>query len=188
VRCDAGKKPSVLVESLMHAADDLPFAMLGIDTDNDSAFMNQTVFDHCRDKRLEQTRSRAYKKNDPAWVEQKNSSIVRRIVGYARLSGLAATHVLARLHASSRLFINFFISACVPLKHFFLNEAFLVMRAPSTISPSGNQHAIHRHPRFHGQSWSARCSPGPGHGLRCFRSSAQSRAALARGLLPCTDH
>ena len=29
------------------------------------------------------TRSRAYKKNDQAWVEQKNGSIVRRLVGYS---------------------------------------------------------------------------------------------------------
>jgi len=70
--------------------------------------MNQTVFDYCRDKGLEQTRSRPYKKNDQAWVEQKNGSIVRRLVGYGRLSGLAATHALAELYASSRLYINFF--------------------------------------------------------------------------------
>ena len=69
----------------------LPFGMLGVDTDNDSAFMNQTVFDYCRAYGLEQTRSRAYRKNDQAWVEQKNCSVVRHLVGYARLSGLPAT-------------------------------------------------------------------------------------------------
>jgi hypothetical protein len=99
---------SLVVEALTVADDDLPFAMLGIDTDNDSAFMNQTVFDYCKDKGLEQTRSRAYKKNDQAWVEQKNGAIVRRLVGYGRLSGLAATQALAKLYASSRLYINFF--------------------------------------------------------------------------------
>ena len=55
-----------------------------------------------------QTRSRAYKKNDQAWVEQKNGAIVRRLVGYGRLSGAAATEALAQLYASSRLYINFF--------------------------------------------------------------------------------
>ncbi|MEB0057743.1 hypothetical protein [Variovorax sp. LG9.2] len=69
----------------------LPFGMLGVDTDNDSAFMNQTVFDYCRAHGLQQTRSRAYRKNDQAWVEQKNCSVVRRLVGYARVSGLPAT-------------------------------------------------------------------------------------------------
>jgi hypothetical protein len=50
----------------------------------------------------------AYKKNDQAWVEQKNGSIVRRLVGYGRLSGLDARNALAQLYASSRLYINFF--------------------------------------------------------------------------------
>jgi len=79
-----------------------------VDSDNDSAFMNQNVFDYCRAKGLEQTRSRAYKKNDQAWVEQKNGAIVRRLVGYGRLSGPVATQTLAQLYASSRLYINFF--------------------------------------------------------------------------------
>jgi hypothetical protein len=58
--------------------------------------------------KLEQTRSRAYKKNDQAWVEQKNGAIVRRLVGYGRLSGLAATQTLAKLYTASRLYINYF--------------------------------------------------------------------------------
>jgi hypothetical protein len=102
------RNQSLVVEALIVAEDDLPFAMLGIDTDNDSAFMNLTVFDHCRAKGLEQTRSRAYRKNDQAWVEQKNGAIVRRLVGYGRFSGLAATHALAELYAASRLYVNFF--------------------------------------------------------------------------------
>ena len=98
----------LVIEALDKAADDLPFAMLGVDSDNDGAFMNQAVFDYCKGLGLEQTRSRAYKKNDQAWVEQKNGAIVRRLVGYGRLSGNEATKVLARLYASARLYINFF--------------------------------------------------------------------------------
>jgi len=41
-------------------------------------------------------------------VEQKNGAIVRRLVGYGRLSGMAATGALARLYAVSRLYINYF--------------------------------------------------------------------------------
>jgi hypothetical protein len=102
------RNQSLVVEAMAIAATDLPFAMLGVDTDNDSAFMNQTVFDYCRDNGLEQTRSRAYKKNDQAWVEQKNGAIVRRLVGYGRLSGIAATQALAQLYGASRLYVNFF--------------------------------------------------------------------------------
>jgi hypothetical protein len=102
------RNQSLVVEALAMAAAQLPFAMLGVDTDNDSAFMNQTVFDYCQEQGLEQTRSRAYKKNDQAWVEQKNGAIVRRLVGYGRLSGLAATQALAQLYSASRLYINYF--------------------------------------------------------------------------------
>jgi hypothetical protein len=98
----------LVIEGLDKAAADLPFAMLGVDSDNDSAFMNQSVFDYCKGRGLVQTRSRAYKKNDQAWVEQKNGSIVRRLVGYGRLSGIDARNALAQLYASSRLYINFF--------------------------------------------------------------------------------
>ena len=52
--------------------------------------------------------SRAYKKNDQAWVEQKNGAIIRRLVGYGRLSGLAATQALAQLYGAARLYVNFF--------------------------------------------------------------------------------
>lgn len=70
--------------------------------------MNQTVFDYCKGLGLEQTRSRAYKKNDQAWVEQKKGAIMRRLVGYGRLSEVEAMTALAKLYASSRLYINFF--------------------------------------------------------------------------------
>jgi len=70
--------------------------------------MNQSVFDYCKGHGLEHTRSRAYKKNDQAWVEQKNGAVVRRLVGYGRLSGTNAKNALAQLYASSRQYINFF--------------------------------------------------------------------------------
>src|SRR5690606_2953585 len=98
----------LIVQAMDRVAADLPFAMLGVDTDNDSAFMNDTVFDYCKALGLEQTRSRAYKKNDQAWVEQKNGAIVRRLVGYGRLSGNNEPKALASLYAVSRLYINFF--------------------------------------------------------------------------------
>ena len=54
------------------------------------------------------TRCRPYHKNDQAFVEQKNGAVVRRIVGYRRLEGVAAAAALARLYATVRLFVNFF--------------------------------------------------------------------------------
>jgi hypothetical protein len=92
--------------SLMRAA--LPFPVRGFNSDNDSAFINPTVVDYCRAHDLHFTRSRAYRKNDQAWVEQKNGSVVRRLVGYGRLQGVAATQALAGLYSVARLYVNFF--------------------------------------------------------------------------------
>ena len=54
------------------------------------------------------TRSRAYKKNDQAFVEQKNGAVVRRLVGYGRFDGVETARIMARLYAAARLYVNFF--------------------------------------------------------------------------------
>ena len=71
-------------------------------------FMNETVQDYCQAAGVAFTRCRPYRKNDQAWVEQKNGAVVRRIVGYRRFEGLEAAAALARLYAAVRLFVNFF--------------------------------------------------------------------------------
>src|SRR3954470_4869862 len=70
--------------------------------------MNEDVVGWCRGNGIEVTPSRAYRKNDQAWVEQNNGAVLRRLVGHDRLEGLAATGELGRLYASARLFVNFF--------------------------------------------------------------------------------
>jgi hypothetical protein len=86
----------------------LPFDLLGFDTDNDSVFLDETVRDYCQEAGIAFTRCRPYRKNDQAFVEQKNGAVVRRIVGYRRLEGLEAAAALAQLYATVRLFVNFF--------------------------------------------------------------------------------
>jgi hypothetical protein len=54
------------------------------------------------------TRSRAYKKNDQAFVEQKNGAVVRRLMGYGRFDGVETARVMGRLYAAARLYVNFF--------------------------------------------------------------------------------
>jgi hypothetical protein len=102
------RNQSLIAEGFDAAASQIPFMMLGIDTDNDSAFINQTIVDYCKDHGLTQTRSRPYRKNDQAWVEQKNGAVVRKLAGYDRFAGLSATRALARLYASARLYVNYF--------------------------------------------------------------------------------
>lgn len=99
---------ALIVEALEQIRKALPFPLRGFDTDNDGVFINQTVLDYCRRTGLEFTRSRAYRKNDQAWVEQKNGAIVRKLIGYDRLSGIADAEKLARLYEFSRFYVNCF--------------------------------------------------------------------------------
>src|SRR5260370_1900488 len=63
---------------------------------------------YCQDEQLTFTRSRPYKKNDQASVEQKNWSIVRQLVGYKRYESASAYQALQALYEVIRLYINFF--------------------------------------------------------------------------------
>lgn len=94
------REQSLLTSVLEELRRHLPMTMLGFDTDNDSVFMNETVRDWCVAAEITFTRCRPYRKKDQAWVEQKNGAIVRRMVGYHRYEGLAATTALAGLYAA----------------------------------------------------------------------------------------
>jgi len=98
----------LITDALTRLRKTLPFPLRGFDTDNGSEFLNETVIAYCSANAIELTRARPYRKNDQAWVEQKNGSVVRRMVGYRRLEGLAAVGVLSRIYAAARLFVNFF--------------------------------------------------------------------------------
>lgn len=102
------REQSLITETVEGIRVKLPFPMLGLDVDNDSAFINETVVNYCKDQKIELTRSRAYKKNDQAWIEQKNGAVVRRLVGYGRLEGVRATASLGKLHEVARLYVNYF--------------------------------------------------------------------------------
>ena len=86
----------------------LPFPLLGLDSDNGSEFINQHLYSYCQREHITFTRSRSYKKNDSCHVEQKNWSVVRRLVGYDRYNSHAALGCLDRIYYLLRLYVNFF--------------------------------------------------------------------------------
>ena len=86
----------------------LPFPLPGLDSDNGGEFINQHLYGYCGKEGITFTRSRAYKKNDSCHVEQKNWSVVRRLVGYDRYSSHAALECLERFYHVLRLYVNFF--------------------------------------------------------------------------------
>jgi len=97
------------VQKALHAVRKcLPFPLLGLDSDNDAAFINATLARYCAQEHITFTRSRPYKKNDQAYVEQKNWTAVRQIVGYDRYEGRRAVQCLQALYQVLRLYMNFF--------------------------------------------------------------------------------
>lgn len=86
----------------------LPFPLLGLDTDNGGEFINYGLVEWCSNNNITFTRSREYKKNDQAHVEEKNGSIVRKLIGYDRYEGIESWQRLSQLYGIARLYINFF--------------------------------------------------------------------------------
>ena len=86
----------------------LPFQMKGLDSDNGSELKNTQLLGWCQENHVEFTRSRPYRKNDNCYVEQKNDSVVRRIVGYYRFEGEEARAVMAELYETYNLLVNYF--------------------------------------------------------------------------------
>lgn len=86
----------------------LPFPLLGLDSDNGAEFINDLLYHYCDYQKITFTRSRPYHKNDQAHVEQKNWSVVRRLVGYDRLETPEQAALLQNLYQDLRLYINFF--------------------------------------------------------------------------------
>ena len=102
------REQSLVVEGLDAIFQQIPFPVLGIDSDNDSAFINDTLLAFCQKHNIEFTRSRAYHKNDQAWIEQKNGGVIRRMVGHERFSGIVVGQALAHLYQAARLYVNYF--------------------------------------------------------------------------------
>lgn len=102
------KNKENVIDGLEVAGSTLLFKILGIDTDNGSEFINYALLEYCSSNNITFTRARKYKKNDQAHVEEKNGSIVRKLVGYDRFEGVEAWQALAELYASVRLYVNFF--------------------------------------------------------------------------------
>jgi hypothetical protein len=96
-------------EALQDLRARLPFALQGIDSDNGSEFINHHLVRYAEQEKITFTRGRAWKKNDGCFVEQKNYSIVRRAVGYARYEGHRGVRVLNALYGELRLYTNFFL-------------------------------------------------------------------------------
>lgn len=87
----------------------LPFGLVGLDSDNGGEFINHQLHRYCEEEQITFTRSRANRKNDNCYVEQKNWSIVRRFAGYGRYEGSEACQCLNELYMVLHDYVNFFM-------------------------------------------------------------------------------
>jgi len=79
------KGQTEVVAGLDRIREQLPFHLRGLRPDTGSEFINFHLFDYCKERGIEFTRSRPYHKNDNCHVEQKNWTLVRRLIGHDRL-------------------------------------------------------------------------------------------------------
>lgn len=86
----------------------LPFPLLGLDSDSGGEFINHHLYHYCQEEHITFTRSRPFKKNDQAYVEQKNWTPVRQTIGYERYETPQALALLRSIYQDLRLFVNFF--------------------------------------------------------------------------------
>ncbi len=85
-----------------------PFDLKGLDSDNGSEFINDILYKYCHREKLEFSRSRPSRKNDNAYIEQKNWTHVRKILGYLRYDSLAELSIINDLYRGDlRLYKNF---------------------------------------------------------------------------------
>jgi len=96
------------VQAAIHQASRrLPFALKALHTDNGSEFLSRPLYTWCTAQGIRFTRGRPYRKNDQAYVEQRNYVAVRRLLGHDRLNSKQAYALLEQLYGLLRLQLNF---------------------------------------------------------------------------------
>lgn len=104
-----GKGEAATVQAVNDIKKDLPFWLLGLDSDGGSEFINWHMVKYCEKQKLFFTRSRPNRKNDNAYVEQKNNTHIRKLLGYGRFDTAEQVIAINDLYRNElRLFNNFF--------------------------------------------------------------------------------
>lgn len=108
-RAVLGKSEAAVVEAFESIRAALPFRLLGIDSDNGSEFLNWYLGRWCWARDIQWTRSRPYKKDDNAHIEQKNWTHVRKLLGWDRYGTPAAVEAINDLYRNElRVWMNLF--------------------------------------------------------------------------------
>ena len=104
-----GKSQERAIGAIKVVRERIPCPLLGLHPDNGTSLLNYLLYDYTQEEKIEFTRSRPYKKNDNCFVEQKNSTHVRKIIGYLRYDTKEEMEIINDLyHHELRLYKNFF--------------------------------------------------------------------------------
>ena len=107
-----GKGGLGILNAVREIEHKLPFPLKGIDSDNGSEFINNHLLAFCQQRpasrTIQFTRSRPYKKDDNAHIEQKNWTHVRKLMGWDRYDSAKALEAANRLYEELRIFQNLF--------------------------------------------------------------------------------
>lgn len=108
-RAVLGKGKQGVVNMVDEIKEDVPFKIYGLDSDGGSEFINWHMVKYCEENEMSFTRSKAYMKNDNAYVEQKNYTHIRKWLGYGRYDTRKQLNMINNLYKTElRLFNNFF--------------------------------------------------------------------------------
>jgi transposase InsO family protein len=109
-RAVLGRGEETVQRALNEIATGLPFALLGVDSDNGSEFINWHLKRWCDQKQIQLTRGRPYKKDDNAHIEQKNWTHVRKLLAWDRYDTHEAVAAINDLYSQElRLWLNLFL-------------------------------------------------------------------------------
>lgn len=109
-RAILGKDAAEVKGAIEGIRRDLPFELKGLDSDNGEEFINWMLDKYCRESDVVRFRSRPYKKDDQAHIEQKNWTHVRKLVGWDRYDTQQAIDAMNDLYRNEwRLFCNLFL-------------------------------------------------------------------------------
>jgi len=104
-----GKAQESTFQALKEIRKRTPLDWKGLDSDNGGEFINDILYKYCRKERIEFTRSRPSRKNDNAYIEQKNWTHVRKVLGYLRYDTFAEMKIINDLYRGDlRLYKNLF--------------------------------------------------------------------------------
>ena len=106
-RAVANRGVRAIRPALQEIRSNIPFPLVHLHTDNGSEFINYSLLNYCKSTGTGISRSRAGRKNDNCWVEQKNFDTVRKLTGYARYDTPEAVELLNDLYRTQAALQNY---------------------------------------------------------------------------------